>query len=121
MLSRPHQDNQPLRLGHDWPPHLRRRDAEVFADLLGEPVVDLGGSGNAGGSTGGADEDGMIATLAEQPAAVLLQMVDQRAPFHALIFRGSRMIGPGPVACWASSRLASRIMATASCRFAMTL
>jgi hypothetical protein len=32
-------------LGHDWPPHLRRRDAEVFADLLGEVVVDLGVSG----------------------------------------------------------------------------
>ena len=78
---------------------LRWRNTEVFADLLGEVVVDLGVSGNAGCSAGGADEDGMIATFPEQAAAVLLQVVDQRASLHALILSGSRMTGPCPVVC----------------------
>jgi hypothetical protein len=41
----------------------------------------------------------MIATLSEQAAAMLLQVVDQRASFHALILSGSRMTGPSPVVC----------------------
>jgi hypothetical protein len=41
----------------------------------------------------------MIATFSEQAAAMLLQVVDQRASFHALILSGSRMIGPSPVVC----------------------
>jgi hypothetical protein len=41
----------------------------------------------------------MIATFSEQAAAMLLQVVNQRAPLHALILRGSRMTGPSPVVC----------------------
>jgi hypothetical protein len=93
---------------------LRWRDPEVFADFLGEVVVDLGVAWNAGRPTRRADEDGMITTFSEQPATVLLQVVDQRASLHALILSGSRITGPVPVVCWASSRFASRIMATAS-------
>lgn len=78
---------------------LRWRYAEVFADLLGEVVVDLGVSRNTGCSAGGADEDGMIATFPEQAAAVLLQDVNQRPTLHALILSGSRMTGPSPVVC----------------------
>jgi hypothetical protein len=41
----------------------------------------------------------MIPTFPEQAATMLLQVVDQRASFHALILSGSRITGPSPVAC----------------------
>jgi hypothetical protein len=41
----------------------------------------------------------MIATSPEQAAAVLLQVVNERASLHALILSGSRMTGPAPVVC----------------------
>jgi hypothetical protein len=52
-----------------------------FLILLGEVVVDLGVPWNAGGSAGGADKNRMIPTLTEQPAAVLLQVVDSARRF----------------------------------------
>ena len=67
------------------------------SDLLGEVVVDLSVPWNARCSIGGADEDGMVAPLSEQPATVLLQVVDQRAALHGLTLSGSRMTGPEPV------------------------
>lgn len=66
--------------------------------MPGEVVVDLGVSRNARGSTGRGDEDRMVPTLSEQPTAVLLlQVVDERTPLHALTLSASRITGPFPV------------------------
>ncbi len=48
---------------------------------------------------GGADEHGVVATFAEEATTMLFQVAHQRAPFHALTFKGSRITGPVPVAC----------------------
>ena len=78
---------------------LRWWETEVLAGLLGEVVVDLRVPRNAGCSAGGTDIDRMISTFPEQPATVLLQVVDQRGPLRALVLSGSRMTGPFPVVC----------------------
>jgi len=50
----------------------------------------------------------------KQLAAVLFEMANKRAAFHALTFSGSRMISPPWVVSRSNSRLASRTRATAS-------
>jgi hypothetical protein len=97
---------------------LRFWNAEILADLSGEVLVDFGVTRNGRCPAGGTDEDRMASTLPKQTTTALLQVADQRAPFHALTLSVSRMTGPLPVDCWANSRLASRTIATASWRFA---
>src|SRR5262245_21574719 len=80
-------------------------NAEVSADLPGEVVIDFRVSWNRRCLAGGTDENRMVGAFPEQPTKVLLQVADQRAPFHALTLSGSRITGPWPVACRANSRL----------------
>jgi hypothetical protein len=82
---------EPCRYGSGMP-----RSLQIFLARSSLISVCLG---NAGCSAGGADEDGVIATFPEQAAAVLLQVVNERASLHALILSGSRMTGPSPVVC----------------------
>ena len=89
-------------------------NAEVFANLPGEIVVDFGVTRNCRCTAAGTDEDRMAATLPEQTTTILLPVADQRAPLHAVTLSGSRMTGPFPVACCANSRFASKIIETAS-------
>jgi hypothetical protein len=74
-------------------------NAEVSADLSGEVVIDFRVPWNRRCLAGGTDENRMVGAFPEQPTQVLLQVADQRAPFHALTLSGSRITGPWPVAC----------------------
>ena len=96
----------------------RLRHVEVFADLLREVVVDLAVAGNGRGSSSGAIHvDGVVGTLAEQLAAVGLQVAHQVGALHADSLSGSRMTSGPPRSSWASARLASSTRRTASSRF----
>ena len=74
-------------------------NAEISADLPGKVVVDFRVAWNGRCLAGRTDKDRMVGAFPEQPTTVLLQVADQRAPFHALTLSGSRITGPLPVAC----------------------
>lgn len=77
---------------------LRRRDAEIFADLPGKVVVDFGVSGNSRRFAGGTiDEDGVVGAFSQQFAPVILQVPNERPALHAPTLNGSRISSP-PVA-----------------------
>ena len=82
IASRPHQLMLEVWLRH----------VKIFADLLGEIVVDLVVARDAGGSLGGAIHvNRVVATLTQQLAAMFFEMSNQVSAFQALTVSGSRI------------------------------
>ena len=74
------------------------RHLKIFADLLGQIVVDFVVARDAGGFLGGAIHvNRVVATLTQQLAAMFFEMANQVSALQALTFSGSR-ITSGPSA-----------------------
>ena len=72
------------------------RHLKIFADLLGEIVVDFVVARDAGGFPGGAIHvNRVVAALTQQLTALFFEMSNQVSALHALTFSGSR-ITSGP-------------------------
>ena len=68
------------------------RHLKIFADLLGEIVVDFVVARDAGGFLGGAIHvNRVVATFAQQLAAMFFEMSNQVSALQALTFSGSRI------------------------------
>ncbi len=89
-------------------------NAEVFADLPGEIVVDFSVARNCRVRPLGPTKIEWLPPSRSKRQPWLLQVADQRAPLHAVTLSDSRMTGPLPVTCCANSRFASKIIETAS-------
>ena len=73
------------------------RHLKISADLLGEIVVNFVVAGDAGAFPSGAIHvNRVVATLAQQLAAMFFEMSSQVSALQALTFSGSRITsGPG--------------------------
>jgi hypothetical protein len=66
----------------------RPRNAQVFADLAGEKVIDLGMTRNGRGlSVSAMDNDSVVAAFAKDHAAIRFEVPQQLSPLHELTTR----------------------------------